>query len=292
MSKITLENISYIYSPDTPFEMRALSDMNLHIRENAITGLIGHTGSGKSTLVQLLNGLTRPTSGRVLLDGKDIWEEPKRIKHIRFRVGLVMQYPEYQLFEETVRADIAFGPKNMGLPAQEIAERVSEATALTGLDEALLEHSPFDLSGGQKRRVAIAGVIAMRPEVLVLDEPAAGLDPRGRDTILHMLRDYQQKTGATVIIVSHSMEDMARFCDDIVVLAHGKLVMQGRGHEVFARSAELAAVGLNIPEISRLCMMLRERGIPVDDGIFTVEHAEECLLRLLESRTGESEVGV
>jgi energy-coupling factor transport system ATP-binding protein len=292
MSKITLENISYIYSPDTPFEMRALSDINLHIRENAVTGLIGHTGSGKSTMVQLFNGLTRPTSGRVLLDGKDIWEEPKRIKHIRFRVGLVMQYPEYQLFEETVRADIAFGPKNMGLSAEEIAERVSEAAALTGLDEALLEHSPFDLSGGQKRRVAIAGVIAMRPEVLVLDEPAAGLDPRGRDTILHMLRDYQQKTGATVIIVSHSMEDMARFCDDIVVLAHGKLVMQGRGHEVFARSAELAEVGLNIPEISRLCMMLRERGIPVDDGIFTVENAEECLLRLLESRTRESEVGV
>jgi energy-coupling factor transport system ATP-binding protein len=228
MSKITLENISYIYSPDTPFEMRALSDINLHIRENAVTGLIGHTGSGKSTMVQLFNGLTRPTSGRVLLDGKDIWEEPKRIKHIRFRVGLVMQYPEYQLFEETVRADIAFGPKNMGLSAEEIAERVSEAAVLTGLDEALLEHSPFDLSGGQKRRVAIAGVIAMRPEVLVLDEPAAGLDPRGRDMILHMLRDYQQKTGATVIIVSHSMEDMARFCDDIVVHAHGKLVMQGR----------------------------------------------------------------
>jgi energy-coupling factor transport system ATP-binding protein len=264
--------------------MHALEGIHLNIRENAITGLIGHTGSGKSTLVQLLNGLTRPTSGRVLLDGKDIWEEPKKIKFVRFRVGLVMQYPEYQLFEETVRADIAFGPKNMGLSAEEIAERVCEAAALTGLDESLLEHSPFDLSGGQKRRVAIAGVIAMRPEVLVLDEPAAGLDPRGRDTILHMLRDYQQKTGATVIIVSHSMEDMARFCDDIIVLAQGKLVMQGRGHEVFARSQELSDVGLNIPEISRLCLMLRERGIPMDDGIFTVEQAEQCLLRLLASR--------
>ncbi|MBE6660833.1 MAG: energy-coupling factor transporter ATPase [Ruminococcaceae bacterium] len=284
MSKITLENISYVYSPGTPFEMHALTDINLNIRENAITGLIGHTGSGKSTLVQLLNGLTRPTSGRVLLDGKDIWQEPKKIKLVRFRVGLVMQYPEYQLFEETVRADIAFGPKNMGLSAEEIAERVSEAAALTGLDASLLDHSPFDLSGGQKRRVAIAGVIAMRPEVLVLDEPAAGLDPRGRDTILNMLRDYQQKTGATVIIVSHSMEDMARFCDDIIVLAHGKLVMQGRGHEVFARSQELSDVGLNIPEISRLCLSLRERGIPVDDGIFTVEQAEQCLLRLLASR--------
>ena len=284
MSKITLENISYVYSPGTPFEMHALTDINLNIRENAITGLIGHTGSGKSTLVQLLNGLTRPTSGRVLLDGKDIWQEPKKIKLVRFRVGLVMQYPEYQLFEETVRADIAFGPKNMGLSAEEIAERVSEAAALTGLDASLLDHSPFDLSGGQKRRVAIAGVIAMRPEVLVLDEPAAGLDPRGRDTILNMLRDYQQKTGATVVIVSHSMEDMARFCDDIIVLAHGKLVMQGRGHEVFARSQELSDVGLNIPEISRLCLSLRERGIPVDDGIFTVEQAEQCLLRLLASR--------
>ena len=284
MSKITLENISYVYSPGTPFEMHALSGINLSIRENAITGLIGHTGSGKSTLVQLLNGLTRPTSGRVLLDGKDIWQEPKKIKQVRFRVGLVMQYPEYQLFEETVRADIAFGPKNMGLSADEIAERVREAAALTDLDESLLDHSPFDLSGGQKRRVAIAGVIAMRPEVLVLDEPAAGLDPRGRDTILHMLREYQQKTGATVIIVSHSMEDMARFCDDIIVLAHGKLVMQGRGHEVFARSQELADVGLNIPEISRLCLALRERGVPMDDGIFTVEQAEGCLLRLLASR--------
>ncbi|MBR5615205.1 MAG: energy-coupling factor transporter ATPase [Clostridia bacterium] len=284
MSKITLENISYVYSPGTPFEMHALSGINLNIRENAITGLIGHTGSGKSTLVQLLNGLTRPTSGRVLLDGKDIWQEPKKIKQVRFRVGLVMQYPEYQLFEETVRADIAFGPKNMGLSADEIAERVREAAALTDLDESLLDHSPFDLSGGQKRRVAIAGVIAMRPEVLVLDEPAAGLDPRGRDTILHMLREYQQKTGATVIIVSHSMEDMARFCDDIIVLAHGKLVMQGRGHEVFARSQELADVGLNIPEISRLCLALRERGVPMDDGIFTVEQAEGCLLRLLASR--------
>ncbi|MBR5797808.1 MAG: energy-coupling factor transporter ATPase [Clostridia bacterium] len=284
MSKITLENISYVYSPGTPFEMHALSGINLNIRENAITGLIGHTGSGKSTLVQLLNGLTRPTSGRVLLDGKDIWQEPKKIKQVRFRVGLVMQYPEYQLFEETVQADIAFGPKNMGLSADEIAERVREAAALTDLDESLLDHSPFDLSGGQKRRVAIAGVIAMRPEVLVLDEPAAGLDPRGRDTILHMLREYQQKTGATVIIVSHSMEDMARFCDDIIVLAHGKLVMQGRGHEVFARSQELADVGLNIPEISRLCLALRERGVPMDDGIFTVEQAEGCLLRLLASR--------
>ncbi len=290
MSKITLENISYVYSPGTPFEMRALDDINLNVRENAITGLIGHTGSGKSTLVQLLNGLSRPTKGRVLLDGKDIWENPKQIRQIRFRVGLVMQYPEYQLFEEMVRADIAFGPKNMGLNDDEIAHRVQEAAELTGLDLSLMDHSPFDLSGGQKRRVAIAGIMAMRPEVLVLDEPAAGLDPRGRDTILRMLREYQNKTGATVIIVSHSMEDMARFCDDIVVLAGGKLVMQGSASEVFARSEELLAVGLNIPEISRVCMMLRERGIPVDEGIFTVEQAEKCLLRLMEQRRGKAEV--
>ena len=290
MSKITLENISYIYSPGTPFEMRALDDINLNIRENAITGLIGHTGSGKSTLVQLLNGLSRPTQGRVLLDGVDIWEKPKQIRQIRFRVGLVMQYPEYQLFEETVRADIAFGPKNMGLGEEEIALRVKEAAALSDVDESLLDQSPFDLSGGQKRRVAIAGVMAMRPEVLVLDEPAAGLDPRGRDTILRMLREYQSKTGATVIIVSHSMEDMARYCDDIIVLAEGKLVMQGKASEVFARAKELVAVGLNIPEISRMCLMLRERGIEVDEGIFTVEQAEECLLRLWNERNKVAEV--
>ena len=286
MSKITLENISYIYSPGTPFEMRALDGVNLNIRENAVTGLIGHTGSGKSTLVQLLNGLSRPTEGRVLLDGVDIWEKTKQIRQIRFRVGLVMQYPEYQLFEETVRADIAFGPKNMGLGEDEIALRVQEAAELTGLDASLLERSPCDLSGGQKRRVAIAGIIAMRPEVLVLDEPAAGLDPRGRDTILHMLREYQGKTGATVIIVSHSMEDMARFCDDIIVLAKGKLVMQGSTQQVFARSDELLSVGLNIPEISHVCMMLRQRGIPVDEGIFTLEQAERCLLRLAAGQHG------
>ncbi len=281
MSKIRLENISYVYGAGTPFEMHALNDVTLDIRENAVTGLIGHTGSGKSTLVQLLNGLSRPTSGRVLLDGADIWQKPKEIKQVRFRVGLVMQYPEYQLFEETVRADIAFGPKNMGLTQEEIAERVAEAAALTGLDASLLEHSPFDLSGGQKRRVAIAGVIAMRPEVLVLDEPAAGLDPRGRDMILAQICNYQKKTGATVIIVSHSMEDMARYCDDIVVLARGKCIMQGSAPEVFARSEELAAVGLNIPEISRVCSMLRARGVPVDEGIFTVEQAEASLCRLL-----------
>ena len=287
MSKITLENVSYVYGEGTPFEMHALRDVSFSIRENAVTGLIGHTGSGKSTLVQLFNGLTRPMAGRVLLDGVDIWENPKQIKQIRFRVGLVMQYPEYLLLEETVRADISFGPKNMGLPADEIEARVREAAELVGLDEALLDHSPFDLSGGEKRRVAIAGIIAMRPEVLVLDEPAAGLDPRGRDRILTQVREYQRRSGATVVIVSHSMEDMARFCDDIVVLAHGELVMQGSTAEVFAHADRLSEVGLNIPEISRVCAMLRARGIPMDEGIFTVDAAARCLERLLGAADGE-----
>jgi energy-coupling factor transport system ATP-binding protein len=278
--KIRLENITYYYGKGTPFEIKALDNVSLDIHAGKLTGIIGHTGSGKSTLVQLLNGLSRAGEGKVLLDGEDIWARPKEMKQIRFRVGLVMQYPEYQLFEETVRKDIAFGPKNMGLGEQEIAERVREAAELVGLDEALLECSPFELSGGEKRRVAIAGVIAMRPEVLVLDEPAAGLDPRGRDHILSQMRAYQQKSGATVIIVSHSMEDMARFCDDIVVLSRGEVMMQGSAEQVFARSGELAEVGLNVPEISRVCEELRRRGVPMDEGIFTVEQAEKCLARL------------
>ena len=279
--KIELDNISYVYGEGTPFEMHALDGVSFGIRGGTVTGLIGHTGSGKSTLVQLLNGLNRPTSGRILLDGCDIWEKPREIKKIRFRVGLVMQYPEYQLFEETARADIAFGPKNMGLSADEIEQRVLEAAELSDLDVALLDRSPFELSGGEKRRVAIAGVLAMRPEVLVLDEPAAGLDPRGRDHILRRMREYQKKTGATVIIVSHSMEDMARFCDDVVVLSEGKLMMTGSTGEVFSRSRELSAVGLNIPEISLLCHELQDAGVAVPDGIFTVEDAFEHLYALL-----------
>ena len=284
MAKIELQNVSYIYGEGTPFEVRALDDVSLFVREGTVTGIIGHTGSGKSTLVQLLNGLSRPTKGTVLLDGEDIWSKPKEMKQIRCRVGLVMQYPEYQLFEETVREDIAFGPKNMGLSAQEIEERVTEAAAFAGLDPALLEESPFDLSGGQKRRAAIAGIMAMRPEVLVLDEPAAGLDPRGRDAILRGMREYKEKSGATVIIVSHSMEDMARFCDDIIVMAHSRVVMQGSCNEVFSRSQELAAVGLDIPEISTVCNRLRAMGVEIDEGIFTVEDAVASLSRILEKK--------
>ena len=234
----------------------------------------------KSTLVQLFNGLEKPQGGRVLLDGKDIWAEPKKMRDIRFRVGLVMQYPEYQLFEETIAADIAFGPRNMGLEEAEIEARVAEAASFVGLTPDMLEKSPFDLSGGQKRRAAIAGVMAMRPEILVLDEPAAGLDPRGRDTILKGIRTYGEKTGATVIIVSHSMEDMARYCDEIVVMDHAKVRMCGERDAIFARSDELIDAGLDIPEITKLIWVLRARGIEVDRSIYTVDRAEQELLRL------------
>lgn len=277
---LRLEHITYRYSAGTPFEVKALDDVTLDIRRGRITGLIGHTGSGKSTLVQLLNGLTRPEAGRVLLDGQDIWQDPKQIGKVRFRVGLVMQYPEYQLFEETVRADIAFGPRNMQLSGEEIAERVDEAAAFAGVDPSLMDKSPFDLSGGQKRRVAIAGIMAMRPEVLVLDEPAAGLDPQGRRDIFGGIRAYNRKTGSTVVIVSHSMEDMAQYCDDVTVMAHAHLLMTGTRDEVFARADELEAVGLDIPVITKLSSLLRQGGMPLDPGLYTLEAAEAALAQV------------
>ncbi len=277
---LRLEHITYRYSAGTPFEVKALDDVTLDIRRGRITGLIGHTGSGKSTLVQLLNGLTRPEAGRVLLDGQDIWQDPKQIGKVRFRVGLVMQYPEYQLFEETVRADIAFGPRNMQLSGEEIAERVDEAAAFAGVDPSLMDKSPFDLSGGQKRRVAIAGIMAMRPEVLVLDEPAAGLDPQGRRDIFGGIRAYNRKTGSTVVIVSHSMEDMAQYCDDVAVMAHARLLMTGTRDEVFARADELEAVGLDIPVITKLSSLLRQGGMPLDPGLYTLEAAEAALAQV------------
>lgn len=279
---LRLEHITYRYSAGTPFEVKALDDVTLDIRRGRITGLIGHTGSGKSTLVQLLNGLTRPEAGRVLLDGQDIWQDPKQISKVRFRVGLVMQYPEYQLFEETVRADIAFGPRNMQLSGEEIAERVDEAAAFAGVDPSLMDKSPFDLSGGQKRRVAIAGIMAMRPEVLVLDEPAAGLDPQGRRDIFGGIRAYNRKTGSTVVIVSHSMEDMAQYCDDVAVMAHARLLMTGTRDEVFARADELEAVGLDIPVITKLSALLRQGGMPLDPGLYTLEAAEAALAQVFE----------
>ena len=281
MAKIKLQDVSFFYGKGTAYCKEALKNVNIEIKEGSITGLIGHTGSGKSTMLQLLNGLATPSEGKVLLDGIDIWEKPKEIGKVRFRVGLVMQYPEYQLFEETVEKDIAYGPKNMGLNELEIAERINEAIDFVGLSPDVLQKNPFDLSGGQKRRVAIAGVIAMRPEVLVLDEPAAGLDPQGRDVILNGIFKYREKTGATVVIVSHSMEDMARLCDDIIVLSHGEVVLNGTRDEVFKESQMLEKIGLAVPQITLLMHELNARGIKVNNGIYTEEEAVKEIATLL-----------
>lgn len=280
MSEIKIEGLSYFHGKDTPYEIKALDDVTVTIPSNKITGIIGHTGSGKSTLVQMLNGILRAEHGRVLLDGEDIWAQPKNIRSVRFKVGLVMQYPEYQLFEETIYKDIAFGPKNMGLTEAEIGERVLEAAAFVGLESDLLEKSPFDLSGGQKRRSAIAGIIAMRPDVLVLDEPAAGLDPRGREAIFENITNYQAKSGSTVVIVSHSMEDMARYCDNLIVMNEGRIFMQGTRDEIFSRSDELSAIGLDIPQITKLMLSLKERGVSVDGDVYTVEQAVQKMLEI------------
>ena len=282
MTKIKLENISYVYGAGTPYEIRALDDVNLDIKAGCVTGIIGHTGSGKSTLMQLLNGLEKPTSGKVCLDGNDIWSNPKKISNIRFKVGLVMQYPEYQLFEETVAKDIAYGPTNMGLDNKEIDKRVNNAAQIVGLSSELLNKSPFDLSGGEKRRAAIAGVMAMTPDVLVLDEPAAGLDPVGRATIFNAINKYKEETGATIIIVSHSMEDMARMCDDMVVMAGGRVIMTGKTEDVFSQAKTLADNGLDIPEISKLMLMLKEQGIPIDSTPYTVSDAIEIIKKELD----------
>ena len=284
MAEIVLSHIDYAHGKDTPYEIHALKDVCMRIPSGKITGIIGHTGSGKSTLVQMFNGLLKPHAGRVLLDGTDIWEKPKEIGKVRFRVGLVMQYPEYQLFEETVEKDIAFGPKNMGLDDEEINKRIREAIDFVGLDPDVLQKNPFDLSGGQKRRVAIAGVIAMRPEVLVLDEPAAGLDPQGRDVILNGIFKYREKTGATIIIVSHSMEDMARLCDDIIVLSHGEVVLHGTRDEVFSHSQTLEKIGLAVPQITLLMHELNARGITVNNGIYTEEAATREIAALLKGK--------
>lgn len=280
MSKITIENLSYVYSAGTPFEVKALDDVSINIESNCITGIIGHTGSGKSTLVQMFNGLLQPTSGKVLIDGTDIWEKPKEIGKIRYRVGLVMQYPEYQLFEETVEDDIAYGPKNMGLDAEEIKKRIIEAADFVGLDRENLKKSPFDLSGGQKRRAAIAGIMAMRPEVLVLDEPSAGLDPAGKKAIFEGIRNYAEATGAAVIIVSHSMDDMAQYCENIIVMSHAKVAMAGKRNEIFARGDELEDIGLGVPQITCLMRILKAKGIEIPQDIYTVDDAEAALISL------------
>lgn len=283
---IRTEDLCYTYSAGMPFESAALDHVSVSVEQGTFLGLIGHTGSGKSTLIQHLNGLLKPDSGKVYIGGEDIWAEPKKIRRFRFKVGLVFQYPEYQLFEETVRKDIAFGPRNMGLSEPEIEERVLEAAQLVGLPEQYLDKSPFELSGGEKRRAAIAGVLAMRPEVLILDEPTAGLDPRGRERILGEIAEYHSRYHATVILVSHSMEDVARFADHVLILDHGRAAMYGTTREIFGRVAELEGMGLEVPQISRVFAGLAKLGIPVPGSVLTVAEAKEAVLGLLREGGG------
>ena len=280
MAILKTEDLTYQYSIGTPFEKTAVDHVNLEIEEGAFVGIIGHTGSGKSTLIQHFNGLIRPTSGKIYLDGTDIWADKTNIRQVRFQVGLVFQYPEYQIFEDTVYKDIAFGPRNMGLSEAEIKERVEETAALVGLTQAQLNQSPFDLSGGQKRRVAIAGVMALRPKVLILDEPTAGLDPKGREDILREIRRYHKETGRTVLLVSHSMEDMANCAEKILVMNAGKVFCYDTVENVFRQAKALQEIGLAVPQITRVCMQLREQGIPLSDDIYTVEAAYQQSLQL------------
>lgn len=285
MAEIITENLCHVYSRGTPFEKTAIHDVSLTIPKGQLAALIGHTGSGKSTFIQHLNALLQPSSGRVLLDGEDINRDKYARRDVKWKVGLVFQYPEYQLFEETVYRDIAFGPTNMKLGREEIDERVHEAAAFTGVEEALFERSPLELSGGQKRRIAIAGVIAMRPEVLVLDEPTAGLDPAGRTQILDNIFRYREKSGATVLIVSHSMDDVARFAERIIVFHEGTVAMDGTPPEVFSRAQELVEIGLNVPKASELALALRKRNIPLPESVFTHEQLLNALLKAREGRT-------
>ena len=277
---IQTEKLSHIYSAGTPFEHGALVDVDFTAYRGEYLGIIGRTGSGKSTLIQHLNALLKPTSGRVLFEGRDIWETKERTRQTRFQVGLVFQYPEYQLFEETVYRDIAFGPTNMGLTGAELDRRVHDAARFAGLDEGLLQKSPFALSGGQKRRVAIAGVIAMEPEVLVLDEPSAGLDPRGREELLAHIRAYHKERGNTVVLVSHSMDEIAQNVDRIAVLSDAHVLMSGTPREVFARADELVAAGLDVPQVTRVAMALRAKGLPIDPAVYTVAELKAALLAL------------
>ena len=282
MSILELKNVCYTYGTGTPFEKKAVNDVSFSVNKGELIGIIGHTGSGKSTLVQMLNGLMKPTSGQVLLDGVDIWDKPKEIRKIRFKVGMVFQYPEYQLFEETVYKDIAFGPTNKGLSAEEIDKEVRRAARFTGLKDELLDKSPFDLSGGEKRRAAIAGVIAMDPDVLVLDEPTAGLDPMGRDVLLSQIIRYHKERQNTVLLVSHSMEDIARVADRIVVMNKSQLVMFDETQKIFARGDEREKIGLRIPQITKIMSQLRKRGVDVPEGILTVDAAVNYLLPLIK----------
>lgn len=276
------ENLCFTYGTGTPFEKHAVKNVDIDIKKGEVIGVIGHTGSGKSTLMQMLNGLIMPTSGRVILDGNDIHADKKKLRDVRFRVGLVFQYPENQLFEDTVRKDIAFGPGNMGLPPEAIEERVKRAADFAGLKAELLDRSPFDLSGGEKRRAAIAGVIAMDPEVLILDEPTAGLDPMGRDVLLSQIEAYHNARRNTVLLVSHSMEDIANIADRVLVMSDGECVMFDETQKVFSRSEELERIGLRVPQITKITTELKKRGVPLSEGILTVEQAFDELFGILK----------
>lgn len=283
---LQVKDLTHTYGAGTPFQRSAVEHMSFDVNEGEFLGIIGHTGSGKSTLIQHLNGLLQPTAGEILLRGKNIWAEPKKIREVRFKVGLVFQYPEYQLFEETVYKDIAFGPANQGKTGDELDYAVREAAKLVGIRDDQLEKSPFELSGGQKRRVALAGVLAMEPEVLVLDEPTAGLDPAGRENLMANIRDYHRNKGKTIILVSHSMDEIARNVDRILVLKNAHVLMQGTPAEVFARGEELLSAGLDVPQITRIAMELKRRGLNIDPAVYTVEALERQLLALRKGGAG------
>ncbi len=278
MPILSMQGVTHLYNEGMPSESKAIDNINLDIEEGELVGVIGHTGSGKSTLVQHFNGILKPNSGKVVVDGIDIWSDKKATREARFKVGLCFQYPEYQLFEETVYKDISFGPKNMKLPDEEIAKRVVSAAAYVELKKELLEKSPFDLSGGEKRRAAIAGVIAMQPKVLILDEPTAGLDPIGRDTILDMIKNYREKTGSTVLLVSHSMEDIAKIATKVAVMNNARLEMYGTVDEVYSHAERLREIGLNIPQISKVFEILKNNGHDFG-SVYTVDRAVEVLTR-------------
>ena len=275
---LEVKHLTHTYGVGTPFERSAVEDMSFEVERGEFLGIIGHTGSGKSTLIQHLNGLLKPTSGQILLNGRDIWEDPKKIRSVRFQVGLVFQSPEYQLFEETVYKDIAFGPANMGKTGDELDRCVREAAKLVGIRDDQLDKSPFELSGGQKRRVALAGVIAMEPKVLILDEPSAGLDPAGRENLLANIRDIHRNRGTTILMVSHSMDEVAQNVDRILVLKSAHVLMSGTPKEVFARADELLSAGLDVPQVTRVAMRLRQQGLPIDPAVYTVQDLEKELL--------------
>lgn len=283
MAILKTENLTYVYSQGTPFEKTAVNNVSIEIEKGEFTGIIGHTGSGKSTLIQHFNGLLKPTSGRIYLDGQDIWEDKSKIRQVRFRVGLVFQYPEYQIFEETVYKDIAFGPKNMRLSEHEIDRRVRQTAAAVGISEELLGKSPFELSGGEKRRVAIAGVMAMEPEVLILDEPTAGLDPKGRGIILEQIKEYHRNMCCTVLLVSHSMEDVARYASKILVMNKSEIFCYGKTSDVFKQSDEIEKIGLSVPQITRVFNLMRKKGIDIENDVYTVKYAKEKILEYLKS---------